>query len=148
MSWSYDITLPTAKDRVRLLIGDTDIADPLISDEEIIALLQLCQSQERRCAGEIAQAIAARLSRQADIAIGGMRENLSRLAVNYMSLANRLLTQHEQEQGFHDIAVHGVSIDEISLSRDNTDRLPSQFETAEFDNDITVFRDGVGNDRL
>ncbi len=39
MSWSYDITLGSAKDRIRFLIGDTDEAEALFSDEEIDAVL-------------------------------------------------------------------------------------------------------------
>ena len=41
MSWTYDPNLITETDRVRFLLGDTLEADPLISDEELVALLSL-----------------------------------------------------------------------------------------------------------
>lgn len=39
MSFSYDPTLPTNRDHVRLLISDTDSATALFSDEELTSLL-------------------------------------------------------------------------------------------------------------
>lgn len=41
MSFSFDETLPTTKDRVRAVIGDTNSAAPLRSDEAIAATLAL-----------------------------------------------------------------------------------------------------------
>lgn len=39
MAWSFDPALPTDKDWVRILIGDTDVADQAIADETIAAIL-------------------------------------------------------------------------------------------------------------
>lgn len=39
MTATYDPTLPTNRDHVRLLIGDVDTTSPQLSDEEITALL-------------------------------------------------------------------------------------------------------------
>lgn len=39
MTATYDTTLPTNKDHVRFLIGDTDITNPRLSDEEILAVI-------------------------------------------------------------------------------------------------------------
>lgn len=39
MSVTYDSSLPTDKDRVRLLIGDTDTDNALLEDEEINGLI-------------------------------------------------------------------------------------------------------------
>ena len=41
MSWTYDPNLVSDADRVRLLIGDTLESDPLISDEELVAVMAL-----------------------------------------------------------------------------------------------------------
>lgn len=38
MAWTYDSTLTTDRDKVRLLIGDYDVNDPLLSDEELCFL--------------------------------------------------------------------------------------------------------------
>lgn len=39
MATTYDPTLPTTKDWVRLLIGDTDTSDAALTDEEIAAII-------------------------------------------------------------------------------------------------------------
>jgi hypothetical protein len=39
MTATYDSTLPTDKDHVRFLVGDTDISSPQFQDEEIIAII-------------------------------------------------------------------------------------------------------------
>ncbi|MDQ2999627.1 MAG: hypothetical protein M3R61_21545 [Chloroflexota bacterium] len=39
MTWTYAPSLPTNTDHVRFGLGDTDITDQLLSDEEIAALL-------------------------------------------------------------------------------------------------------------
>lgn len=39
MSATYDPTLPTDKDHVRFLIGDTDTTSPQFQDEEILAVI-------------------------------------------------------------------------------------------------------------
>lgn len=35
MAWTYDSTLSTDRDKIRVLIGDYDSNDPMLSDEEI-----------------------------------------------------------------------------------------------------------------
>jgi hypothetical protein len=39
MSATYDPTLPTDKDHVRFLVGDTDTTSPQFQDEEILAVI-------------------------------------------------------------------------------------------------------------
>ncbi len=38
MTWTYDATLATNRDKVRVLIGDYDSTNPLLSDEELCFL--------------------------------------------------------------------------------------------------------------
>lgn len=38
MTWTYDSTITTNRDKVRLLIGDVDVTNPLVSDEELCFL--------------------------------------------------------------------------------------------------------------
>ncbi|MBW2672586.1 MAG: hypothetical protein JRD89_04105 [Deltaproteobacteria bacterium] len=86
MTWSYDSTLPTDKDKVRFHIGDTDQSDQLLQDEEISYLLGET-TNVLLAASRAAKAIAARFSRQADKAVGDLRISLSQKAQAYMSLA-------------------------------------------------------------
>jgi hypothetical protein len=65
MAWTYDPNLITDTDRVRLLIGDTLESDPLISDEELVALLSLAGGITE-AAAQASEAIATMLGRRAD----------------------------------------------------------------------------------
>ena len=91
MSWTYDPNLITETDRVRLLIGDTLEADPLISDEEIGALLALAGSVED-AAARAADALVITFTRKAqevsdDI---GQRVKYGDRAAGYRQLAATL----------------------------------------------------------
>jgi len=55
MSATYNSTLPTDKDHVRFLVGDTDITSPQFQDEEISAIL----SDETPAGGKAAKYFAA-----------------------------------------------------------------------------------------
>ena len=59
MTWTYDLSTDAGK--VRLLIGDTDIAEPdarIFSDEELAALLALEASDVRRAAAQALDTMA------------------------------------------------------------------------------------------
>jgi len=86
MTWSYNTSLATDKDKVRFYIGDTDTNDQLLQDEEINFLLAE-MSNVLLAAAHAAKAIAAKFSRQADKAVGDLRISLSQKARAYMSLA-------------------------------------------------------------
>jgi len=86
MTWSYNTSLATDKDKVRFYIGDTDQTDQLLQDEEISFLLTE-MSNVLLAAAHAAKAVAAKFSRQADKAAGDLRVSLSQKAQAYMSLA-------------------------------------------------------------
>lgn len=58
----YDPTLPTDKDKLRLLIGDTNNADLLLQDTELTYLLTL-GGNIYQAAAEACRAIAGKLAR-------------------------------------------------------------------------------------
>ena len=60
-----DLPVFAITDRVRLLIGDTLESDPLISDEELVALLSLAGGITE-AAAQASEAIATMLGRRAD----------------------------------------------------------------------------------
>ncbi|MCC6314214.1 MAG: hypothetical protein IT337_09365 [Thermomicrobiales bacterium] len=94
MTWSLDESLPTAKDRVRVLVGDTDATDPLISDEGIAVFLSggaLEQTSERLAAAEVATAIAAKFARRPlGMRAGGTEVNWGVMVNRYTDLAKQL----------------------------------------------------------
>jgi len=89
MTWTYDDPSANDRDKVRLLIGDTDQTDQLLSDEEITYLLDEWGTVYL-AAARAAKVIAAKFSRQADKSVGDLRISLSQKAQMYMSLANDL----------------------------------------------------------
>ncbi|MBW2084440.1 MAG: hypothetical protein JRI54_00190 [Deltaproteobacteria bacterium] len=89
MTWSYDSSLSTDKDKVRFHIGDTDETDQLLQDEEITYLLTET-TNVLLAASRAAKAITAKFSRQADKAVGDLRISLSQKAKTYMALATDL----------------------------------------------------------
>jgi len=86
MTWSYNSSLTTDKDKVRFYIGDIDQTGQLLQDEEISFLLAEV-SNVLLAAAHAAKAVAAKFSRQADKAVGDLRISLSQKAQAYMSLA-------------------------------------------------------------
>ncbi len=88
--WTYDPLLSTLKDKVRFIVGDTDQNNPLVSDYEILYALSV-KGQNPICAASlIAFAISAKLSKEADKAIGDLKISLSQRAQNYYRLGETL----------------------------------------------------------
>ena len=77
MSWTYSRDPSVSdRDKVRFLIGDTDVDDQLISDEEIDWLLteesSVTSASVRAC-----ETVAAKFARLADKSVGDLRLSLS-----------------------------------------------------------------------
>ena len=89
MSFSYDPTIPTDKDAVRLLIGDTVSTDVLLQDEEISFFLTREGSVDS-AAAESAESIAAKFSRFADQKTGDISVQFSQRAKQYLDLADKI----------------------------------------------------------
>ena len=90
MTWSFDDSLATAKDRVRDLIGDIDSSNPILSDESIAVYLSGGsdeQASERLAAASAMEKIANRYAyRATQISEGGA-------SVNWGDIAKRLRDQ-------------------------------------------------------
>lgn len=91
MAWTYDPNLITDTDRVRFLPGDTLEADPLISDEEIGALLALADGVED-AAARAADALVNTFNRKAQEVTDdiGQRVKYGDRAAGYRQLAATL----------------------------------------------------------
>lgn len=90
MTWTYGGN-PAASnlDRVRFLIGDTDVNDQLLSDEEINFLISTKGSPER-AAYEACLQIMAKLAREVDYAIGPEKVSASQRFKHYQELSKEL----------------------------------------------------------
>lgn len=91
MSWTYDVTLlaSTPLYQVRFWVGDTDITRQLVQDEEILFVLTE-QPNPKAAAADIADAIAGKLSQEADARVGDLSESSSQKAEAFRKLAQDL----------------------------------------------------------
>lgn len=85
MTWSYDTALSTDKDKVRLLIGDTDTNNQLLSDEEISYFLT--DSTVNRAALTACESLSAKFAKYTDESMSGDSKSYSQLHDHYASLA-------------------------------------------------------------
>lgn len=134
MSWSYDPTLSTDKDKVRLAIGDTDTNNQRFSDEEITATLTNSDSV-LEAAAALAESLAARYATMVSISVDGLSKSNSDLSRNFALLAQRLRARATQEAaGLGNPVIAGVSTSDMLSVDQNVDRVPSQFKMGQFDN--------------
>lgn len=120
MTWTYSGN-PSASmiDAVRFHIGDTDVNDPLLSNEEIqyhideqVTLLRICS--------ESCLAIAAKFARLMSRNIGGLSADFSAKYRQYMELSDNLLSRDEitPVRPF----ISGYNREDKSAVEDETDR--------------------------
>jgi hypothetical protein len=89
MTWSYDNSLTTDRDKLRLKIGDTDTEDQLLQDETLDALLAV-RANVTLAAIDAVKAILAQLAREIDrqaLGLGGPR---SQKTTHYQALLGDL----------------------------------------------------------
>ena len=125
MTWSFsEASLSTSeKDQVRLLIGDTDTSDQLISDEAITFYLSQ-RSNVNLAAADACDSIAAKFARQVDTRNGALSVPASQRSEAYRQLGADLRVQNAELAGAF---FGGQSIDgKIDLETD-TDAIQPRF---------------------
>lgn len=94
MTWTFEGAISTDRYRVRLLIGDTDATDQLLSDEALAFLLSAVPPAGAdlvvATAAAACRAIAARFARRVDFDQGGLSIQASQRAARYSALAAEL----------------------------------------------------------
>lgn len=114
MTWSFDESLATAKDRVRDLIGDVDANNPILSDESISVFLSGGtdeQANERLAAASALEKIANRYAyRATQISEGGASVNWGDIGkrLREQAAALRALETAGDGTGLFDIAEFGI----------------------------------------
>lgn len=128
MTWTYITAggILSAKDEVRLLIGDTDTTDQQLQDEEI-AFLLTDEGGTYRAAAAAAEAIAARYARKADYSLGrnALTESASQKQQHYLDLAKRL-RQKAARRTVTPLA-GGISVSQMESAEQNLDRVEPAF---------------------
>ena len=120
------------KENIRLLIGDADTTDQLLTDAQIYFFL-LTENNIYRAAAKAARSIQGKFSRTADISIETVRKSYSQRATAYARMADNL----ERLASTKDVAtpiVTGISNAEMEAQRNTTDRPQEKFYMGRFDN--------------
>lgn len=116
----------SAESRIRFEIGDTDMSDPLLSDEEISFAI----SQEGSLSGIKArcfEAISAKFAREADKRIGQTSVNASQRAQHFEALAKKF----RQRASAHGVPIAGgITVD---FRASNSNDIQSTFSKAMHD---------------
>lgn len=128
---------------VRFEIGDTDLAAPLLQDEEIAwAVLSetgvtaspdgvtLVDGPFFAAAARCCEVLAVNLSRQADTEVGSLKETYSKAAQNATKSAQAL---RAKASGFNAPYAGGQSISEKVGFRENEDAVQPKFRRGDFD---------------
>lgn len=126
MSWSYSGDPQNSPlDQVRFLIGDTNSSVPLLSDEEILYLLNRENNNIYAAAYYAAKAIVAKLSREYDQSVGAVRYSLSQRVKQYETLASNLKLMFESNSAVPYCG--GISVSDKESREEDTDRVEPIF---------------------
>ena len=99
MGWTYTKRPAwSARDALRLMIGDTDAGDPLLSDEEADYYLGLQPDNVVLAAAEACEALAARFARDAMFSAADGEHSPALKAESYLKLARQLTGRAGEEK--------------------------------------------------
>ena len=94
MTWTFASTdLSGSREQIRTRIGDTDSADPLLTDEQVAYALSE-EGSVRAAAALAAEWIAAQFARKADKEVGDLKITYSSRAEQYRILAASLRSRN------------------------------------------------------
>lgn len=150
MAWSYDPTdldKTTASGRlnsVRLLVGDNNIDDQQLQDEEIVFGLSENSNNIYLTAAWVARAVSSEYSRLVTTKLdGALSSNYSDLAKQYRTLADQLEYQAKTNGASLGVVAGGISKTDVETVRANTDRIEGSFRRDRFknppDNEISEY---------
>lgn len=120
MTWSYDTTLSTNKDKVRIRIMDTDTTSQEFSDEEINAVLTDVAQDVTQAAYRLAKSLAFKYAKRATIKKAGpYSEDTTKRAEIYKQMAMDLA--EEADEPWEEIAefTHDAPSAEKLLQRED-----------------------------
>lgn len=131
MTWSYDDSLPTDRDKVRFRIGDTDSEEELLSNETLDALLAI-RNDVVLASIDAVQAILAKFAREIDrqaLGLGGPR---SQKTTHYENLLKVL--RAEADKGSTGVFYGGATIAAKNAALADTTKPRPPFRIDQFNN--------------
>ncbi|WP_407146251.1 hypothetical protein [Bradyrhizobium sp. ORS 86] len=138
MTWTYDVTAlaTSAKDNVRLLIGDTDETDPQLQDEEIAYFLS-GRPNPYGAAAECCRALAAKYARLVSQSAGDTKFVFSDMSKAYERRASDFEGQAANSGAGLPYAGGISNTDKLNQESDS-DRVQPQFTLGIDDNFLPV----------
>lgn len=97
MTFTYDGTLDTDLEKVRLLIGDTDSTAALFQDAEITHFLTVRSSNLYLAAADACEAAAAKFARAFDFATDGQSFERSKMHDAFLAMAEAFRRRNDAE---------------------------------------------------
>lgn len=126
MAWSYSNNPDaSAKDQTRFLIGDTDICDQLLSDEEINWALKTYCGSPLNASIRLAEAMIAKYSRLVDETVGQVSIKYSQRLAGFQALQGLLQNRLAMEDATP--YAGGISRSDKRTQEMNTDRVRPDF---------------------
>lgn len=133
MTFSYNTALTASKDKVRLMIGDTNEDSVLLQDEEIDYFLTQ-NSSPTRAAVLCCRAISAKFARQADTTVESVSVNYSQKAQAYENMARNLEAQAATSGTIAGPSATGISVAAMQAANEDADRPKPQIAEGQFTN--------------
>ena len=99
MTWSFNESLSSDVDKVRLKLGDTDTSDQILQNETISALLTQHSDDIDLATIACCRAIIAKYNRALDRSAAGMSANRSIIVDNYRDLLKELIQANRGNSG-------------------------------------------------
>lgn len=131
MTWTYTANPATVTiDAVRFLVGDTDEYDPLVQDEEINFAIAL-KGPGYGAAWVIANALAAKFTRQVTASAGGISTSASERASQYTALA---ATMYNMLASGVVPSFGGVSVTQKQGMANDSGKVQPSFTRSQYDN--------------
>lgn len=95
MTATYNDPVSIPRDGIRMLLGDTNMVQPLLQDEEIDYVLSLWPEQTNPYfqAAYCAEGVAAKFAREINFTADGQNVNADVLQQKYLTLASQLRTR-------------------------------------------------------
>jgi hypothetical protein len=125
MTWNYVDPSSSTRDAVRLLVGDTQAADPLLTDEEIAYFVGRDGSVIRAAASS-AEAIVSSLARKMTRTVGSISKQEQMKFDHYKDVADRLRGQVDTLLPDVQPLQQSPNLDPIPISVRRAAAVPSQ----------------------
>lgn len=141
MSWTYtNDPLNVPLDRVRYLIGDLDVNDPQLTDQELNFRISTEGSPESAAIAAVRDLLAL-YARKVDSSVGDLRISYSQRREQYEGLLSKLLINRVRTSA--GIVAGGISVARKGIVQQDADVVQPDFRKGQFD-----YEEGADEDDL